>query len=267
MENRSSFYKRIVKQTITSKTSSVLVCGAGTLDKNVFYDLGFKDVTISNLDSRANPEDFHPFKWSFQNAEYLSVEDNSFDYVVIHAAIHHASLPHKVLTEMYRVSKKGVLAFESRDSLLMRFLERFQLTQTYETAAVYYNDCKYAGVNNTEIPNFVFRWTEREIEKTIQVYAPYFEHRYIYNYGTAFPAGPSLERNGRLKIIFLNSLRGFYWAFSKIFKKQQNLFSFFIEKPQKSDVLFPWLSYNEATDTVVFNREWGDRKYKKSKSD
>ena len=109
MENRTSFYKRIVKQTILSKSSSILICGAGQLDKNVFENLGFQNVTLSNLDERAKPEDFHPYKWSFQNAEALSLEDNSFDYVVIHAAIHHASLPHKVITEMYRVSKMGVL--------------------------------------------------------------------------------------------------------------------------------------------------------------
>jgi SAM-dependent methyltransferase len=257
MEERGDFYKKVVDELIPSKIDSVLVCGAGSLDKDVFENLGFENVTISNLDLRAKSEDFIPFKWSFQNAESLSFDDGSFDYVVIHAAIHHASVPHKVLTEMYRVAKKGVLAFESRDSLLMRFLEKFQLTQIYEHAAVYYNDCKYGGMNNTEIPNFVYRWTEREVEKTIQTYAPYYKHRIKYRYGSAFPCTPELEAKGKLKGNFLKFMQPFYWLFSKIFKKQQNLFAFFIEKSQALDVLFPWLTYNKKNGAIVFNVEWG----------
>ena len=57
-------------------------------------------------------KNFAPFKWSFQNAESLSFVDDSFDYVVIMPQSI-TSVPHKVLTEMYRVAKKGVLAFES----------------------------------------------------------------------------------------------------------------------------------------------------------
>ncbi len=100
MDERRSFYEKIVQQRIQRKTASVLVCGGGDLDKNVFEKLGFQDVTISNLDTRIESDDYVPFKWKFENAEALSFPDNSFDYVVIHAAIHHASSPHKVLIEM-----------------------------------------------------------------------------------------------------------------------------------------------------------------------
>jgi ubiquinone/menaquinone biosynthesis C-methylase UbiE len=77
--------------------------------------------------------------------------DKSFDDAVIHAAIHHTLLPHKVLTESYRFSRKGALAFESRDSLLIRFAERLGLTQSYEVAGNYPG----MGVNGTDIPNFI----------------------------------------------------------------------------------------------------------------
>ena len=231
---REKFYSNVVEELIKSKTDTILICGAGSCDKCVFENLGYLDVTISNLDTRAKQEDYLPYKWSFQNAESLSFDDQSFDYVVIHAAIHHASNPHKVLTEMYRVAKKGVLAFESRDSLLMRYMEKFKLTQIYEHSAVYYNDCEYGGVNNTEIPNFVYRWTEREIEKTIQAYAPYCEHNYIYRYSMTFPSTTMLEKKSNYKILFLISLQPFYRLFVRIFKKQQNLFAFFIKKPNLS---------------------------------
>jgi ubiquinone/menaquinone biosynthesis C-methylase UbiE len=264
MGKREEFYTSVVEELIKSKTDTILICGAGFCDTSVFDSLGFVNVTISNLDTRTKPGDYLPYKWSFQNAESLSFNDNSFDYVVIHAAIHHASSPHKVLTEMYRVAKKGVLAFESRDSLLMRYIEKFNITQIYEHAAVYYNDCNYGGMNNTEIPNFVYRWTEREIEKTIQAYAPYCEHNYIYRYSMTFPSTARLEKKNKLKILFLISMQPFYWLFIKVFKKQQNLFAFFIEKPDFGKNLFPWLIYKDDQLKFCFNKKWGDERYKKN---
>jgi len=262
MDERAAFYKAIVREQIKSKAASILVCGGGFLDKTVFEELGFKDVTISNLDTRIGENEYAPFKWKFENAEALSFDDASFDYVVIHAAIHHASLPHKLLTEMYRVANKGLLAFESRDSLTMRILEYFNLTQVYEHAAVYYNDCKFGGRNNSDIPNFVYRWTEREVEKTIQTFAPYFKHRIVFRYGTAFPCTPELEARGSKKKTFLKIVRPLYWLFTKLFPKQQNLFAFCVEKPVGREALFPWLTYDNEAGRIGFNKAWGDKKYK-----
>jgi SAM-dependent methyltransferase len=262
MDEREMFYEKVVQERIQLKNTSILVCGGGLLDKNVFEKLGFQDVTISNLDTRAEASVFTPMKWKFENAESLSFSEKSFDYVVIHAAIHHASSPHKVLTEMYRVAKKGVLAVESRDSILMRFLEKLQITPVYEHAAVYFNDCKYGGVNNTEIPNFVYRWTEREVEKTIQAYAPSFKHNFSYRYGNAYPSTPKLEAKGGLKTTFLVLMRPFYWLFAKIFFKQQNLFAFYIDKPAEQESLFPWLNFDEKEQKIKFNKTWGDNHYK-----
>ena len=55
---------------------------------------------MSNLDTRDAAERFAPYKWDYQDAQSLNYDDNSFDYVVIHTAIHHAPI-HKVLLEMY----------------------------------------------------------------------------------------------------------------------------------------------------------------------
>lgn len=262
MDEREIFYEKIVQLRLQPNTSTILVCGGGLLDKNVFERLGFHNVTISNLDTRPTVNDFAPFKWKCENAEKLSFPDNHFDYVVIHAAVHHASSPHRVLTEMYRVSKKGILAFESRDSIVMRLMEKFHLTLVYEHTAVYYNNCNSGGVNNTEIPNFVYRWTEREIEKTIQSYSPYYRHRILYSYGTAFPCTQELENKARTKRIFINALRPLYSVLTKLFVKQQNQFAFFVEKSETLDVLFPWLNFDESSQQITFNKEWGDHKYK-----
>lgn len=262
MDQRETFYLNCVCNLIKDKNCSILVCGGGTLDKNIFEKLGFHDVTISNLDSRMKENEYNPFKWKYENAESLSFDSESFDFVVIHAAIHHASSPHKVLTEMYRVARKGVLAFESRDSVIMRFLEKFGFTQVYEHAAVFYNDCKYGGVNNTEIPNYIYRWTEREIEKTIASYAPNCKHKFIYKYGTAFPCTPQSENKGQFKVFLLKFIHPFFCVFVKLFPKQQNLFSFFIEKPVILNSLFPWLFIDNNSGKIIFNKEWGSKRYK-----
>jgi SAM-dependent methyltransferase len=263
MNERIKFYQESVSSLITYKEASILICGGGDLDKTIFEKLGFIDVTICNLDSRLDESRFNPYKWKFENAETLSFDNSSFDYVVIHAAIHHASLPHKVITEMYRVAKIGILAIEARDSLLMQMIEKIGLTTNYEHAAVYYNDCIYGGVNNSDIPNFVYRWTEREIEKCIKSFAPHFIHKFKYRYGTAFPALPSSEKKGSLKLYFLKVVQPFYYIFVKIFPKQKNLFAFYIKKPNIPDDLFPWIVFDEKKQLFRFNKEWGDQKFKK----
>lgn len=239
-----------------------MICGGGSLDKNIFERLGFKTVTICNLDTRVGENDFAPFQWKFENAENLSFPDNHFDYAVIHAAVHHASSPHRVVTEMYRVCRKGILVFEGRDSILMRLMEKLELAQVYEPTAVYLNDCKFGGVNNTEIPNFIYRWTEREVEKTIQSYSPLFKHKILYSYGSALPCTPALERGATFKMILVNILRPVYLLFAKIFVRQQNQFAFFVEKSGSSASLFPWLTRGDSQGEVRFNKDWGDRQFR-----
>jgi SAM-dependent methyltransferase len=265
LNQREMFYLHGVRDLIKDKGDSILVCGGGHLDKKIFMQLGFCDVTISNLDNRMKGDEYAPFKWQFENAESLSFANDSFDWVVTHAAIHHASSPHNVLTEMYRVARKGILAFESRDSEIHRFLQRYGFTMVYEHAAVYYNDCKYGGMNNTEIPNYVYRWTEREIEKTISSYAPYCSHKFRYRYATAYPGTPEIENRGSTKAFFLKLMRPFFYCFSKVFPRQQNLFMFYVEKPTIPDALLPWLIFDDRDRKIRFNKEWGDNKYKKSK--
>ncbi len=261
-KHRDNFYFTILPKRIPSKDASILVCGGGILDKEVFASHGYKNVTISNLDTRAKAGDFSPYDYMHEDVQKLSFEDSSFDYVVIHAAIHHVPMPHKTLLEMYRVSKIGVLAFESRDSFTMKLLTKLNLSQEYEHVAVYHSDCKYGGLNNTEIPNYVYRWTEREIIKTIQSYAPQHKHSFKFDYGSAYPCSPELELNNTHKIIFLALAKYFYVVFSKIFYKQQNQFAFFIAKPQNDKYLYPWLKRDPISNRIGFNKVWGQKRYK-----
>jgi len=261
LNQRAKFYFHVVNELIDDKTASVLVCGGGLLDKKILSDLGFINITFSNLNTKMTRKDFEPFKLMHENSEKLSFGDGTFDYAITHASIHHTSSPHRVLTEMFRVAKIGVLGIESRDSFAMRIFEKLGFTHNYEHAAVFFNEFKSGGINNTEIPNFVYRWTEREIEKTIKSYSPCYDHKFIYRYGTAFPKGLKNQRSGMAKTSILVLLRPLSWIFSKLFPKQQNLFAFYIVKPGTDTELFPWLFFDEYKK-IRFNKKWAYQKYK-----
>src|SRR5437867_13203256 len=98
-----SFYREMVEKllvrgVVNPNMSTLVLCG-GETDKKIFEELGFTDVTISNLDTRMNGNEFAPYKWSFQNAESLTWSDDSFDLVVVCAGLHHCHSPHRALLE------------------------------------------------------------------------------------------------------------------------------------------------------------------------
>jgi ubiquinone/menaquinone biosynthesis C-methylase UbiE len=256
---RIAFYRNTIDKWIENKNSSILVVGGGDTDYEVLRGLGYTNVVISNLDSRLSGDEFAPYQWSFQKAEELSYAEAEFDFVLVHAALHHCESPHRALLEMYRVAKIGLIAFESRDSLLMQFLVKISLTPDYEDIAVYYNDGKFGGVNNTEIPNYIYRWTEREIEKTISSYAPFAKHYFLYQYGNDVPASAIMERKSLKKIIIL-LVKPFYQVFVILFPKQQNLFAFCVKKPTLPNDLYQWLQIQKGD--IKFNYQWGQEKYK-----
>ncbi|MGI9179362.1 MAG: class I SAM-dependent methyltransferase [Longimicrobiaceae bacterium] len=260
MNRRASFYKETLAAWIPHQEASILVVGGGSTDRDVLLACGFHHVVISNLDARLQGNEFAPFRWSFQDAERLTYPDNHFDYVVVHAALHHCSSPHRALQEMYRVARYGLVALESRDSFLMRLVEALGLTLSYEHSAVFFNGCKFGGVNNTAIPNHVYRWTEREIEKSVRSYDPTGVQSFSYRYGYDLPSVVDLESGSRLKPVAVRALTPFYRLFAFLLPKQQNLFAFMVRKPAIPEDLHPWLRVQEGG--IGFNEDWGRRRYK-----
>ena len=49
----------------------------------------------------------------------------------------------------------------------MRVAQRLGVVDEYELTAVADNGLPAGGVRNSPVPNYVYRWTEREVEKTI----------------------------------------------------------------------------------------------------
>jgi hypothetical protein len=160
---------------------------------------------------------------------------------------------------MYRVSQSGLLIFEPRDTLVTRIGVRLNFGQEYEVAAVADNELSFGGVRNTFMPNYVYRWTEREIEKTIASFAPWGKHRFIFRYALRVPWR-------RLRImrskIFLFAVRAFLPVlriFFALFPKQSNCFAFIILKPRIPVDLYPWLKFENSH--IVLNEEYVHLRY------
>lgn len=230
-ENRKNFYKKIINQIITDKNSKILVVGATHYDSDIFKKNNYLNVTISNLESEAN---YSPHMHSKQDLRNLKLDDNSFDYVVANACIHHTSTPHQAILEMYRVSRKGIIVIEGNDSFFIKLSNLLNISQEYELSAVTNKDGSYdkGGVDNSSIPNFVYRWTKREVYKLISSYEPQYKHSIYYFYESDFEGYKNVRKLGyqRFVLFILEIIAKIYF---KIFKTEKNLFCFFINKEKK----------------------------------
>jgi len=261
-----SFYKEVVddllRRRILDQHMRVLVLCGGEPDKEVLVGSGFSSVVISNLDTRMKGTEYAPFEWSYQDAEHLSFEDDSFDFSMVHEGLHHCYSPHRALLEMYRVAKKGILLFEPYDNLLTQLGVLLKFGQEYEDAAVFYNDCVYGGVKNSSIPNYVYRWTEKEIVKTIHSFAPCGKHSFQFIHKMCVPWTQLKGRKNKLfflmVLLSLPILKAIGIAFPK---KSSNNFAALVLKPELPRDLHPWLSWRE--NEIKPNLLWLSNRYKK----
>ncbi len=247
----NSFYSKTVSSIvqsggITLQDRVLVVCG-GTLDKGVWAELGFSNVVISNIDDRMNAALYAPFEWSYQDAENLTFEDESFDLVVTHAGLHHCASPHRALLEMLRVARKGVLMFESRDSLVMRLATRLGFADAYEIEAVVANSYRYGGVRNSPIPNFVYRWTERELEKTVACFDASHRPNLRFFYGYLLPIERLKMARSKLKYLLALLLQGLAPLVFGVLPRQGNLFAALINK---QGPLLDWIALRDGQPEI-----------------
>jgi SAM-dependent methyltransferase len=237
--NRIDFYRDTVVAWIPDRMASILVVGGGRNDEQVFHSLGFRNVTLTNVDSAVNRGAERVAAIASADAEKLPYEAESFDYVVVHAVLHHCRSPHLALLEMYRVARKAAIFFESRDSATMQLAERLGFGNSYELSAVAANNGLAGGVCDTAVPNYVYRWTEREVLKTIASYAPHAIHTidFARGYGTPCQA----HRNGLQGLIYAACVQ-IYRAFVSLFPSQRNLLACRVQKPTLPRDLQPWLT-------------------------
>jgi hypothetical protein len=245
--------RRLLKDGWLGLDSSVLVVCGGSLDRDTLHALGFRRVTISNLDVRMTGEEFAPYPWSMQDVEKLGFEDEAFDFVVVHQGLHHCYSPHRGLVAMYRVAKCGVLVFEPRDTWMVRLGVRLGFGQEYELAALADNGLRFGGVGNGPTPNYIYRWTRREIEKTIHTYFPAERMRFRYFSALRVPESRMRSMKNRVVAGTLRALVPAVRVFAKVFPGQMNCFAFAITKTGEMQ---PWMK-----DGMV-DGEWVERRYR-----
>lgn len=243
---RAGFYERVLAQLLDDKVlrpdMSVLVSCGGDTDRDVLNRLGFERVTITNVDSSGDDDRYWPYDWAWHDAEQLVFDDESFDVGLVSAGLHHCHSPHRALLELYRVARVAVVGLEARDSLLMRTAVRLGVADCYEVAAVAHQGLVAGGVANSSTPNFVYRWTEREIEKTIASFAPHVRPRVRYFHELELPASlldlDESSKRGRV----IRIARPFVAGLARLIPSQANLLGFVVEKPTLPDDLQMWMT-------------------------
>jgi SAM-dependent methyltransferase len=181
-----SLLTELVQSGVMQTSDSVLVVCGGDYDAQVLDGLGFATATISNLDSQYEGR-LSGFAWSHQDAENLTFEDASFDWAVCHAGLHHCASPHRALLEMCRVARKGAIFIEARDSLVMRLAVRLGFVSEYELEGVVLQAYGSGGMRNSATPNFIYRWTERDVLKCIDSAYPHRTNRVTFAYALRLP--------------------------------------------------------------------------------
>ena len=207
--------------------------------------LGLTNVVISDLDHHGGVvSSYEPYEWMLQDAENLTLADDSFDWVVVHAGLHHVGSPHKAICEMLRVARRGILVIEARDSLLMRLAAKLGLTKEFEVGPVLLSGgestTQLGGYRNTHIPNYVYRWTEREVVKTVYSYLPQYIHGFSVFYGLSLPLERMTMSTSIAKRSLVSVLNSFAWILENLAPRQGNQFAFVVSK--KESFSHGWLN-------------------------
>jgi len=215
----------------------ILVACGGDTDARALRHRGFRDALITNLDDRRS-EGIGPYAWQSCDAEDLPFADDSFDWGIVNAGLHHCRSPHRGLLELLRVSRRGILAIEARDSLLMRLAVRMGLAPDYELECVALGT---GGLRDGPVPNFIYRWTEREVRKTVESADPGAVNELRFYYGLVLPeermtmAGPTKRLAARIGGLFARAL-------FRLMPRQGNRFAFAVVRTGRAK---PWIKAGE----------------------
>lgn len=257
---RERFYYETIRRLLDDgwlvRDDDVLVVAGDHTDREVLLAAGLRSVTISNLDDMLAGDEFEPYVFSRQNAERLDLPDRSVDVAIVHQGLHHCRSPHRGLLELYRVARRGVVVFEPQETLLTRAGVRFGIGQQYEFAAVADHDLRHGGVENSDIPNFVYRWTRREARKTLASFDPTGAPRVRFFYDLRVPDEAASRIRSRparvLGRVALPAVRTFLSAFPS----QANAIAIVADRLDPRVDAHPWLSV--GTDGVRSRAEWFD---------
>ena len=254
--------RRLLDRGVLRRDMRVLVVCGGKLDRDVLQSLGFTDVVISDVSAPLEGADGMDFEYAKENAEALSFADASFDWVLVHYGLHHCRQPHKALCDMYRVARRGILMFEPQENLLVRAGRWLKVGQEYEVHAVAANELVAGGMDNSAIPNLVYRWTVREVVDTLRAYDPEhpLSHEAHYHLEIHWADLKAKRAWGPLWLARLA------WPLLRLLQHAcPSLANVVAVAVMKSDSVHPWLTKSESGD-IVANPIWFDRHIPKEDS-
>jgi SAM-dependent methyltransferase len=268
-KDRSQFIRVLrkwVEKTRIDVNCSVLVVGGSKEDEDALRRCGFHRISLSNIGGAADgPDGPESLPIVAIDAEDIQLPDNSHDIVFIHEVIHHCRSPHLALCELLRVAKHQVLMMEPNDSAFMRLLGKLRLSFPFEIAAVVDNDYVRGGVRNTQIPNFIFRWNEHEVDKLASSFLAEYTYRLFADPYWEFNVDEKeLAYRKQTKIGLItgvigakNFLRLLHGAQSianhlPLLRGQGNKFFCCLEKTEQ---LRPWL-VRDSDGQIAFNRRF-----------
>lgn len=273
-KNRDKFldvFLRHLKACHIDTSEKLLVIGGGWQDVELLIRAGFTDITLSNFKSgfeeNTNSDLDLKLKLLEIDAEQIGLPDASFDFIFAHEVLHHCRSPHKALCEMLRVARKHVVLLEPNDSLMMRALTRTGLSFPYEIFSVVGHAYEAGGVRDSCVPNFIYRWTAREVLKTVSSYLAEYRfmvHPYPYWDFNVDAEELSKRKETRVQAItaviepetLLAVLRGLQRVLNRIpiLRRQGNKFFCCIEKTEE---LRPWLALGDGK--IRFNSDFSPR--------
>ncbi len=246
----------------------VLVIGGNRQDAELLLKVGFRDITLSNLNSELEENAYANLGARLQllaiDAEQIGLPDGSFDFVFAHEVLHHCRSPHRVLCEMLRVARKHVVFLEPNDSFSMRLLTRTGFSFPYEIFSVVYHGYEAGGVRDSCVPNFIYRWSTNEVRKAVSSYLAeylFLIHAHSYWDFDVGEEGLSVRKETRIRALtsvfgattLLAVLRILQVLLNLVpgLRRQGNKFFCCVEKTGQ---LRPWLTAGE--DKVTFNRSF-----------
>jgi SAM-dependent methyltransferase len=251
------FYQTVMKKILgtgrVNADDSVLAICSGEHDRNSLMAAGFTNATLSNVNDFMGAK-VAPFKWENLNAENVDKPDRSFDIVVVHGGLHHCYSPHRALTEMMRLARKAVVVMEARDSLMMRAGVRAGFTDDYEIEAVT-GQIHYGGAGGGAMPNFVYRWTEREVHKVARSYEPRFKPKIDFHYGLLLPEQRLAGSARPVTRVALKVAKLIALPIQAIFPRQGNRFGFVIWRDGLE--LQPWLK--QQNGEIIVDQDYVKR--------
>ena len=108
-------FQKILKDLVHTKDidlqCDVLIIGGSYQDAKILCEIGFKHITLTNLQDIS---DFEPptisgadLRALSADAEDMQIADSSYDLVLAHEVLHHCRSPHRALIEMIRVQPQA----------------------------------------------------------------------------------------------------------------------------------------------------------------